>query len=190
MNRLVFGVGINDSDYVTSYVVNGKRGSCPFYIKWTSMIERCYSSKWHEAHPTYKGCTVCDDWLSFSWFKCWMENQDWQGKQLDKDILIQGNKIYSPGTCLFVESNINSLFIDCKANRGKYKIGVSFHKHHKKFVSKCRDGNGVSVHIGYFSNEEDAHEAYKVFKYKLIAEIAEKQTEPLRTALLNYKIRV
>jgi len=38
-----------------------------------------------------------------------MERQDWEGKHLDKDILIPGNKIYSPDRCIFVSSLINLL---------------------------------------------------------------------------------
>lgn len=187
MKKLVFGVGVNDADYNISAIVNGKKQDCPFYRKWTGMMERCYSSKWHEKHPTYKDCTVCDDWISFSWFKCWMENQDWQGKQLDKDILIQGNKIYSPGTCLFVESNINSLFINCKESSGLYPLGVSLCKRSNKFIANITRF-GKKHYIGLFDTADEASYEYLKEKRKHINKIAEQQIEPLRTALLNYKI--
>ena len=77
-SKLVSGVGINDADYeVQKYtVVSGKRKRiwiCPYYITWTHMLQRCYSEKSQLKHPTYKGCTVCDEWLIFSNFKTWME---------------------------------------------------------------------------------------------------------------------
>ena len=75
--------------------------------------------------PTYKGCSVSEEWLRFSNFKRWMEKQDWDGKQLDKDILFEGNKVYSAETCVFVTSVVNSFTSDSGAKRGEWLIGVS-----------------------------------------------------------------
>ena len=116
-----------------------------------------------------------------------MENQDWQDKHLDKDLILQGNKIYSPKTCLFVTREINLLLNDNKANRGKWPIGVIFHKQVKKFRAQIYI-NGKSKHIGCHDSPEEAHEAYLKAKYALIKQVAMKQTEPLRSALLRYKI--
>ena len=76
------------------------------------MLQRCYSESHLVRQPTYKGCSVCEEWLTFSNFKSWMEQQDWEGKQLDKDLLVYKNKIYSPETCVFVSSVINSFFVE------------------------------------------------------------------------------
>jgi len=89
-DRLVCGVGINDADYPTRRykTVNGKSKlvwTCPFWRKWKDMISRCYSERELEKYPTYKGCSVCEDWLYFSRFKAWMEKQAWEGLVLDKD---------------------------------------------------------------------------------------------------------
>ena len=61
---LICGVGVNDANYATS----GKR-MCPFYRRWINMLERCYSEKFQEKNPTYRGCSVCEEWLTFSNFK-------------------------------------------------------------------------------------------------------------------------
>ena len=108
--KLVYGVGINDADYQVNPTIDGSRVMCPAYSAWHSMIERCYSEKYHDKKPTYKECYVCDEWLYFLKFKSWMEKQDYKGKELDKDILIQGNKVYSPETRIFVDKTINVLF--------------------------------------------------------------------------------
>ena len=94
--KLVQGIGVNDSDYIVkkfeSYInLNGDKKRrliwvCPFYQKWGSMLTRCYSEKYQERHPTYKDCTVCEEWTTFSNFKKWMQGQDYQGKHLDKDL--------------------------------------------------------------------------------------------------------
>ncbi len=83
------------------------------YRKWSGMLERCYSDKYHQKKPTYKDCTVCEEWHNFQNFAKWIQDKidsgEYQeGYHLDKDIKINGNKIYSPDTCMFVSPSINS----------------------------------------------------------------------------------
>lgn len=185
----ILGFGINDADYIVQPRVNGKQYKCPFYVRWKSMIERCYSKKLHEKYPTYKDCTVCSEWLLFSNFKSWMEGQDWKGKQLDKDLLIQGNKVYSPSTCIFINLDINLLLNTHKSVRGKYKLGVSLNKDRvRAFRATCNKLKGKIKTLGDYYSEDEAHQAYCKFKYSLISKLANKQKEPLKSALLNYKI--
>mgnify|MGYP003649546501 CR=1 FL=1 len=183
-----YGIAINDADYLVEQIVKGKRVTCPYYRKWHSMIERCYSVAYQEKYPAYKGCTVATNWLIFTNFKKWMKGQDWEFKQLDKDILSQGNKIYSESNCIFVPQSINSLFITRGAARGSYKIGVSFDRVQSKFRATCNNGSGKPVTIGRSLDENEAHKMYKKYKYKLISDIALQQLEPLRSAMLNYVI--
>jgi hypothetical protein len=185
--KLIYGVGINDADYAVSPTINGSTVRCPFYAAWTNMLTRCYSKVEHARNPNYIGCSVASGWLNFSSFTNWMKNQDWQGKQLDKDILIQYNKVYSPSTCIFVTGEINSLLNEQSRKRGLYPRGVGFIIKRNKYRADC-NAYGKVKHVGHYDTPEEAHEAYKKFKYKYIAEIASQQSEPLRTALLNYKI--
>ena len=86
MNKLVFGVGVNDLDYrtqVKEYVTEdgGRRIQkpvfvCKYYTVWKSMLKRCYSEKYLESYPSYIGASVCSEWLSATAFKKWMEQQD------------------------------------------------------------------------------------------------------------------
>lgn len=161
--------------------------TCRYHSVWRAMLNRCNNSKYHETSPTYKDCTVCDDWIYFSSFKSWMEKQDWEDKQLDKDILNQGNKIYSPENCVFVTQEVNNLLINRGRRRGKYMLGVGLFKPTGKFRVRCSD-NGKLIHLGYFTDELKAHKAYCEFKYKVIAEVAERQVEKVKIALLKYKI--
>lgn len=180
--KLVHGVGFNDSEKRVLKIVDGKTIICPYYAKWQNMLKRCYKRE-HNKDKSYEDATVCEEWLLFSNFKKWMISQNWKGKHLDKDLLKQGNKVYSPENCIFVSCKINNLI---KRKKGKYSKGVSYNKKTKKFESYCSDG-GKLVRIGCFDSESDAYESYKLFKTKVIKDIANKQQEPLKSALLRYK---
>lgn len=202
--KLVFGVGVNDADYVTQVFetlgyVNGKLKQkrvwiCPYYRVWYNMIVRCYSSKFQERNPTYKGCTVSEGWLTFSVFKRWMQCQDWEGKQLDKDLLFEGNKVYSAETCVFVTQMVNSFTIDCGSARGEWLIGVYWNKEKNKFMSRCRNPfTKKQEYLGYFTSELESHQAWVKRKLELAYELAPIQTdERVAKALIeqytNYKV--
>jgi hypothetical protein len=161
---MIYGIGINNADYVVQPTIDGKRVSCPFYKTWQGMLQRSYCSKTKLKHPTYIGVTCSEDWHLFSNFKTWMEKQPWQDCQLDKDILVKGNKIYSSETCVFVPSFINNLFLDSRGIRGEYPLGVSFHKGRGKLVSQVKVDN-IKKHLGYFDNKQKAHEVWQMQKY-------------------------
>ena len=179
--KLVCGVGIYDLRDDPSYITNKKNGGkivwrCPFYFNWKSVLRRCYSERCLQKHPTYRGCSVCEEWKTFSNFMAWMKTQPWEGKQLDKDILGPGNKVYSPETCVFVSGNLNRLLNNNPAKRGKYPMGVKFNKYKNKFeASITKFGN--TRYIGYYYTPDEAHEAYKKERSKYILEIAQNLTE-------------
>lgn len=186
--KSVYGVGVNDADYsVTSYSDSGKQFMCPFYSVWKGMLERCYSLTFKKKNKNYTDCTVCDEWLLFSNFKSWMENQDWKGKCLDKDILKKGNRVYCPEYSLFVTQKINNLPLSSKSARGRYPSGVYRRNGKGKYFASC-SVDGKQVYIGSYFTEDEARKAYLKFKRKVIDDVAEKQKEPLRSALLAFEI--
>ena len=179
-SKLVYGVGVNDANYVTQKyeTVEGKRKQvwiCPFYRTWRSMIERCYSEKWH-SHHTYLDCVVCDEWLVFSNFKTWMEQQDWEGNHLDKDLLIRGNRVYSPSTSMFVHPKVNIFITDHGKARGDYMIGVYWDKNAGKFKSQCCNPfTKKKEYLGYFTDEREGHLAWKNKKHEFACMLAESE---------------
>jgi len=186
--KALMGVGVNDAPYMVRYTdANGNRLLCPYYTRWADMIKRCYSRKHLDVNPTYIGCSVNNSWLIFSTFKSWMVTQDWHNKSLDKDLIIYGNKTYSPNTCLFVDQTINTLMGNHGRARGIYPQGVTFFKALGKFHSKCQS-YGKSNHLGFHDTIEEASNAYKQFKSKHILEVAEEyKNEPrLYEALKNH----
>ena len=178
-NRLIHGVGINDADYTVESRINGKRVLCPYYITWRNMLERCYSEKCQKRRPTYKGCSVCPEWIYFMNFRKWMITQDWQGKALDKDLLVKGNKVYSPSTCVFVDSTTNNFTTDSGGSRGNYPLGVSFYKPSGKFKVQCRNPfTKEGEYLGLFTCQNEAHLVWKARKHELACQLADLQTDP------------
>lgn len=181
--KLVCGIGINDADYKI-YQREGAAGKlkitwrCPFYTKWCSMLYRCYGKEYRSRH-TYIDCSVIHEWHYFMTFRAWMIQQDWEGKQLDKDILIVGNKVYSPDTCVFVDSNINSFFLECTSSRGEWPVGVSLS--HGKFQARCWDVSGKERRLGVYDSPQEAHQAWLTFKLAQARILAAEQTD-LRVA--------
>lgn len=142
--KLIQGVGINDADYqvIESKVIDGKQvilWACPIYSAWSLMIQRCYSKRIHKKHPSYADCTVVDEWKYFSNFRSWAVMQDWKGNQIDKDIIVDGNKLYSPETCAFVSPMTNYFVLDSSKSRRKRKIGVCFESGRSGFRVGCRN---------------------------------------------------
>lgn len=189
MGKLVYGVGVNDAEYTaqkfeTIGYVDGKQKQrqvwvCPFYQTWKNMLERCFSEELKAKHPTYKDVTCCEEWLLFSDFKRWMEQQDWEGRQLDKDILVLDNKVYSPETCAFVSSVTNSFVTASDASRGEYPLGVCWDKRAGKFQASCRNPfTKKGEHLGRFNCPNEAHEAWRKRKHELAQLVAELETDP------------
>lgn len=176
---LVVGVGVNDITRSIVWRENGKRVLCPIYRIWHNMLSRCYNTKFQEKHPSYKGCYVVDDWLYLSKFENWLLTQDWEGKQLDKDILIPGNRVYGPDTCIFVEAKLNTFLLDVAARRGLFPCGVSLFKRDNVYESRCSNPfSGKKEHLGRFDTPEAAHLAWKAKKHQHALVYADAQTDP------------
>lgn len=193
MAKLVYGVGINDKSKPS--MVDGKL--IKEYVVWKNMIFRCYSEEYKKKYPTYIGCTVSENFKNYSYFYNWYNNQtNLDGNlnfELDKDLLIKGNKIYSEDTCTLLPKEINYLLNKNKAKRGEYPIGVSLHNATGRFVAKIKKEAKLFC-IGYFNNPVDAFIAYKKEKESHIIFMANKYRNLLSdsayTALLNYRVKL
>lgn len=180
---------------------NGKLTKC--YNTWYNMLQRCYDEKYHEKYSTYKGCEVNNELLCYQNFGDWFIDNyyeiEGQKMCLDKDILVKGNKIYSPDTCIFVPERINILFVKCNNDRGEYPIGVSYHKRDKKFRARCsvydnKTNKNENIYLGYYNTPEQAFGSYKEFKEKYIKEVADYYKEQipkkLYQAMYNYEVNI
>ena len=177
----IYGVGVNDASYITTQNVNGKITRCPYYVRWLHMIERCYSEKFQLKNPSYKGCTVCDEWLVFSNFRSWMSKREWVGMSLDKDLVTKGNKTYSPENCVFISSELNSMlsrFSGCKQPKGVYFAD-------NRYIVQCSI-DGVNKEYGRYKTKEDAETRYAEVKSEAVTELAMDQSEYISGLLLKF----
>lgn len=180
----ILGVGINDANYqLTKYeYVDGKKvmtWRCPYYITWKEMLARCYNKRVHKSHVSYAECSVCSEWLVFSKFKNWMQRQDWNGKALDKDLLVEGNKVYSPESCIFVSRELNNFITGSPSAGRALPVGVIWDRQKKKYRSDCGDPIAKKrKHLGYFDSPQEAHEAWRKKKHEWACFYAEQVNDP------------
>ena len=189
----VCGVGIIGTKYPVS---EGGRDTKD-YALWKRMLERCYSDSYQKKRPTYKGCKVSDNFKSYEYFYEWCHSQigfGVDGFELDKDLLIKGNKVYSESTCVFIPSEINLLLVKREASRGEHPIGVYWSKTNKAFIAQINKNKGMQEKLGLFKTELEAFNAYKQAKEAFIKEQANKWKDKIdeRTyeALMNYQVNI
>lgn len=167
----VFGKGfLGDGEFTKANKV--------LYDRWRNILLRCYGDG---RNTKYKECRVHKRWLNFQLF-CVdaqkLKNWDLPSCHIDKDILVQNNKIYGPGKCCFVPAEINkALQRENKTNKGKLKcvLGVtksSAHRYHARGKSNS-----------YFNTEEEAYLAYKTARIKYIKNLAIKYKNDLSTKI-------
>lgn len=199
----VFGVGITGNKYTAYYIdKNGKKKATKEYQTWTDMLRRCYDEKYK--YYTYNDAVVCDEWLLYDNFYEWLHSQNnfekWsllERSALDKDIIIKGNKSYSPETCCLVPHHINSLFTKSDAIRGELPIGVALNSRDcNGYVAYYSNGNKEIVYLGYYYSIEEAFQAYKQNKEETIKRIAKEEysngniTEKCYNAMMNYEVEI
>lgn len=168
------------------------------YSYWQNMMTRCYNKNTHNVRPNYDACEICEEWHNFQNFAKWFDENyydvgDGDKMCLDKDILIKGNKIYSPDTCVFVPNRINVLFIRSDKVRGGYPIGVYYAEDRNKFRSICNIGK-EKRNLGTFDTPEEAFYKYKEFKEQYIKEVADEYKDriphKLYEAMYKYEVDI
>lgn len=159
---------------------------------WKNMLKRCYSEVSFKKSPSYEQCLTSETFNHYQQFKTWCNQQLGFGNtgwELDKDILVKGNKVYSEDTCCFVPKEINLLLVKHDKGRGNYSLGVDYHKSRKQFRARCSD-----KHLGWFNTEIEAFNAYKQSKEAHIKEVANKwkdQIDPrVYEALMKYEVEI
>lgn len=191
-DKTVYNIGYLGENYKYNKII---------YDEWFQMLQRCYDPYYLNKRPTYRDCTVCEEWHNFSNFTKWYEENYYEILNekmcLDKDILIKGNKIYSPQTCIFTPQRINLLFVKRDFCRGEFPIGCDCHKNSNKIRARCNtieDNKIKRKCLGYFPINKpfQAFTCYKNFKENYIKQVADKYRDLIPIELYNtmYKYEV
>jgi hypothetical protein len=198
MSKLVCGVGVYEKGKYVAYVggISTKE-----YRIWISMLQRCYLTSVQTKYPTYIGCSVSENFKNFQWFAEWCNNQigfGIKGYQLDKDIIIKGNKVYSEDTCVFLPKPVNMFLTDCKRLRGSLPIGVTLHKLFRvngkidTYIRACISSDNKNISLGSYDTPEAAFAAYKEAKEAMAKQLAIKWAgmvdDRVITALNNFEV--
>ena len=159
------------------------------YNKWADMINRCYNPYTLNKKPCYIDVVVCEEWHNFQNFAKWYEENYYNYYEklyLDKDILIKGNKIYSPETCIFVPHEINEIFSGINEIKG-YRVIKGKYIAYIKVDKKQK-------HLGSFNSKEEAFNVYKIAKENQIKQLSDKYKpyipQKLYDAMYNYKVEI
>lgn len=194
----VLGVGITGNKYPTK--INGKH--IAEYVAWHNIISRSYSEKDKKKNPSYKDVTCCDEWLLYENFYKWVHSQENFDKWLngdkwavDKDILVKGNKVYSPETCCLVPKNVNCLFVKSDITRNNLSIGVI--KNGAGFQAYCSNPfTHKRETLGTYQTATEAFFVYKKQKEKIIKQVAQIEYDKgniikeCYEAMMNYKVEI
>lgn len=162
----LYGVGVDDTDYPKEKRVYSEGKSkviwyCEVFSRWRNMLKRCYSN----TDEAYTDVTVCDDWLSFSNYKNWVDSQvkpdcDWD---IDKDLINGSSRMYSPENCVVIPKCINLyLFV----SKGKGLVGSYYESKRGKYQSYCGEFGGKRKTFGRFDTEFEAHRMWQLEKSK------------------------
>lgn len=193
--------------YIGFYNKNRDLDKQKAYNTWLCILKRCFDEKFKEENPTYKNASMCDEWMNYSNFYNWIINQKnydkWNnnfGWCVDKDILIKGNKVYSPDTCCLVPHKVNVLFCKNDKHRGHLPIGVTYFKKSDKYKVTLTDSvnykGKTTKYLGVYKTPEEAFNVYKSYKEKMIRRVAESEyknqniTEQCYKAMINYKVEI
>ena len=167
------------------------------YHTWYSMLTRCYDPKIWVKHPTYKDCSVGKSFHCLQDFGVWFEDQygsEIEDIQLDKDLLVKHNKLYSPKRCVLLPRQVNTLLVKKDAARGECVIGVikSEGNHKNPYRARCHTLDGRKQK--FFTTELEAFNWYKKTKEHNLKDVADLYKIVLDPrayqALLNYEVEI
>lgn len=187
----VYGVGVMGDSVGKVNGVEVKE-----YRLWRGLLARCYNEKSKRNLPSYKNCVVSENFKYFPHFQNWCYDQvgfNVKGFELDKDILIKRNKIYSEDTCVFIPKELNLLLCNAKRIRGDLPIGVGLSNTENRYLSHMTKENKY-VSLGTHNTPEQAFQAYKESKECYIKEVANKWKDQIDfrvyEALMKWTIEI
>lgn len=166
--------------------INGKP-TCA-HKAWSGVIERCYSTRLRHSRPCYSDVTISGDWHNFQNFAKWFYSQRGAelGWEIDKDLLVTGNKHYSPETCILLPRRLNTAIIHVGSNENV--LGYSYHpvsKLYSTMVSTPAGGRNI-----YFKTKDECVKYYYKSKSEQLSSLANEWREELDPKAFDSFIRL
>ena len=187
MNPSVHGVGyFGIGDFVSRCeTLDGSIGQpAPVYRAWGSMMNRAYSQKYKTEKPTYANVSVCREWHNFQTFADWYCRQHGMNPEatdyhLDKDLLVKGNRVYSPETCCLIPAAINAvvhslIHVDLDSD-DTYGLPHGVQQDDEGFFVKV-SMNGQAHYLHGFKSPQSASRAYKALRTVAIQDLIDQHT--------------
>lgn len=159
---------------------------------WYGIMDRVKNRKGLIA---YRGVSVSEEFMDFQLFAHWLYSQPNYDRtfHLDKDILVKGNRVYSPNTCCLVPSEINSLMVLQNSKRGALPVGVVCRGNGERYAARLSI-DGKQTYLGTCDDPREAFLLYKKNKELLIKQKAEKYREVLipncYNSLINWQVEI
>ena len=144
---------------------------------WMSMLGRC-------ARTGHLKSEVCEEWKVFENFAAWASARYFEGAHLDKDVLGNGGRLYSPETCAFVSPELNLWYATGKWLRNKHvKLRrVGGYRRYEAVVGRKS--------FGVFLTEKRAKEASQQYILDTMARLAFSEPDPrIKNRLLSFKFK-
>lgn len=181
--RTFYGVGCMGVGPIST---NPKSPMYKAYKAWDSMMARCHSNTHKTRHPSTTNSNCCTEWLNCQTFGSWYTSQKgWEqaGWQVDKDLMGDGQRTYSPETCVIIPPIINTAlrFLNQGTrNKSGNPHGVAYLEKSGYYITDCKEyGKQGKPKTMYFRNERDAFFWFK-----------EKKEAYLKAMAIDHKDRI
>jgi len=183
------GVSFTGYGYCNSLDENLRR---KVYSLWSCIVGRTLREGYVDKYNTYSDVTLCEQWHNFQVFCKWVnENEYFHSKfQLDKDLLIRGNREYSPDACCFLPQELN-VVINVNYNTGNgLPVGVNVKG--DIYYEAALSYKGSRKLLGQFNTIQEASDVYVEAKEAYVKELAHKWKDKIEPrayeALMNWTV--
>lgn len=154
---------------IGKYPASHTNEAYPFWVNLWSRLGKVEYTR----NICYVDCSVQPEWESLQNFSDWYFSSEFKDSkwQLDKDILVPGNRKYGPETCVIVPPEVNRFFI-LRNNKSGLPMGVS--EQHSGGYQSAIHYNKNSVALGTYETPEEAHDQFCIAKNKVGKILCEK----------------
>ena len=163
------------------------------YFVWSCILNKCYNKS--NSRFVLNKVSVYNSWFNFQNFAAWYEENYIEGYELDKDILFNvkhlNKRLYSPETCIFVPSSLNTFLAGDTLLTGitplfknRDNINQNLDIYYKASIFR----KNKQIYLGIFDTFLEAKLAYAKKKYEFWLEEINKFKLPndLKEILLQY----